>query len=105
MIAIPLQRDSKSYDVILVLEKENIDRMMAYDPMQFRIGELPEPYSKLRCGQIRMLYATGEEMRHLMENSHDFQSMIACLKHLERGWKFRPEMGDGEQPFSDIRNT
>lgn len=104
MLAIPLQCDPLSYDLFIVLEDENIERIKAYDPGEMITSNLADVWQKLKVRNIILLYATTEEAQRI-GGAASLEDVIAQLKNLSRGFKYRPDKGDSNAPYqSPVKN-
>lgn len=84
-------------DIVLVLEKENIDRVMEYDPVTVDWNDFPEKYAGCKPRTLSICYATIEEIEQITQFVADGERQKA-LSLLSRGWQNRPEFGDGLKP-------
>lgn len=97
MMTIPLQVNSVEYDLVIVLEDENIERLKGYDPGEVDISKLG-PFSNLRVRRIQITYANPEEVK-LIGLCNTRGQLAGILNNLSRGWKFRPELGDNDMAY------
>ncbi len=92
MIMIPLAWPDGSFDLIVVLEDENLERMREYDPAEIKWRDLGK-FSQYRPKTIQIGYGTSEDVKKISELSQ--QGKVAeAIKLVSRGWKYRPEAGD-----------
>lgn len=97
MMTIPLQVNSGEYDLVIILEDENIERLKGYDPGEVDISKLG-PFSNLRVRRIQIAYANPEEVK-LIGLCNTRGQLAETLNNLSRGWKFRPELGDSDMAY------
>ncbi len=102
MQVVPLQVTAESFDIFVILEDDNLERMKAYDPAEVVKAHLGKPWEKLKLRNIMIGYATAEDLA----NFHDFVlagDVEAGLKWLSRGWAYRPERGDSDRNYESLR--
>lgn len=97
MFLIPVRyQDNTAYDLWVVLQDENIHRVMEYDPAEVPVARLPGSWEGLTLHTVYVTYATDEEVIEV-------NRMIAgglikdALRLLSRGYKFRPDQGDHDR--------
>lgn len=93
MMTLPLQIDPTCYDLFVVMEDENLERIKKYDPAEILGKNLGMPWQLLRIRNIVILYATAEESKRLSSVASK-EDVVHNLKNLSRGWAFRPDKGD-----------
>ena len=91
MLMIPLNCSNGDFDLIVVLEDENIARMKQHDPAEILWKQFP--FSTLRPKTIQIAYATPDEARKISELAQS-GNIAEVVKLVASGWKFRPEAGD-----------
>ena len=102
MIAIPFLVDESSYNVFLVLEEANIERMRVYDPAQFDFAKLPQEWQAKRVNLVLIGYATSEELATL-HGVIAREGLGAALQMLSRGFRYRPEAGDNDENYGEVK--
>jgi hypothetical protein len=85
MIVIPLQLGPSTFDLAVILEQENIDRIMAYDPGEVMLEKLGTPWRHMRCRTIMVMFATQEELHELQATPSDMVSHAAGSIGLKPG--------------------
>lgn len=104
MITIPLQVNPAQYDLFIILEDENIERIKKYDPAEVVGKNLPPQWSSTKIRNIMILYANAEEVKRLALIT-DTNDAVNQLKELSRGWKYKPEEGDNDEPYQSPRKN
>src|SRR2546423_2251058 len=99
MLTIPIQVSTTMFDLICVLEDENLQRMQEYDPAEVILGKLPSRYGQLRLRRIGLYYANPEQVKRLVSMPSAKDGLAMITGELSRGFKFRPELGDHDQPY------
>ena len=102
MIAIPFLVDESSYNVFLVLEEANVERIRAYDPAQFDFSKLPQEWQAKRVNLVLIGYATNEELATL-HGVISREGLGAALQLLSRGFQYRPEAGDNDENYGEVK--
>ena len=98
MISIPLQLSATEYDLFIVLEDDNIDRIVKdRDPAEIRSSAMGS-FARLKIRNINILYASVDDVRLLMACTTR-GDLAKCLLNIGRGWKFRPELGDNDMAY------
>lgn len=96
ILTIPLLMDGEdSYTLCIILQQGNIDRIKAYDPAEIDVEDFPREIRRLDIKNIQIMYATKEEMDEFI--AHPDQT-YPLLKKLARGWQYRPDLGDHDNP-------
>lgn len=95
MIAIPMQVTATQYDIIVVLEDINIDRMKKYDPAVIDMDKFKSVVGDLKIREVVLLYANEEETRRLSSSTGGDDSK-EILRSLIRGYEDHPELGDNK---------
>jgi len=98
MMVIPLQIDVLRYDLFVVLEDENLERIKKKDPAEIVGRNLGQPWTFLRMRNVVIVYATAEESKSL-SGCPNKAEMLRQLKQLSSGWEFRPDRGDGDSQY------
>jgi hypothetical protein len=102
MLIVPLRVSETEFGVFLILEKDNVERIKQYDPIELAIEKIGPPYSALKMTFINILYATKEDLVvfHDLVKHGDLR---AAIKHLSRGFKFKPSEGDHDLKYQSIK--
>lgn len=93
MLTIPIPLNHSEMNLIIVFEDENLDRLKLYDPAEVPLSKMG-PYGALKIRSIGIMYATQEESAKVVELIRQ-DKLQEALQLLSRGFKYRPEMGDG----------
>ena len=94
MYVIPNRVSATEYIVVVVLDRHSIDRILVRDPAEIGLHELPPMFREMKCRDIVITFGTDEDFKHVKELVAAGQVKDA-FKLVTRGWKFRPELGDG----------
>ena len=98
MIAIPLQLSTTEFDLFIVLEDDNLDRIVKdRDPAEICSSAMGR-FAGLKIRNINILYASPDEAK-LLPTCRTFGEVAKIMKDLGRGWSFRPEMGDNDGAY------
>lgn len=98
MISIPMQVNDLLYDLFVILEDENIERIKNYDPAEIVTQNMPKPWRSMSIRNVILMRATSEEMIHIT-SLHNFDDVKAAIKNLSRGWKYKPKSGDNDGSY------
>lgn len=92
MLLIPLHWPNGKFDLVVVLEEENLDRMKEADPAEIRWEQLGA-FAAYKPSVVRICYgdaATCQGICKLMERG----KVMEAVELVSHNWKFRPEAGD-----------
>lgn len=100
MLLIPMQSSDHKNDImIVVLDDIGLQRIQQADPAEI-------PLSKTGKTLVNPLILICHESDHSSLNKYiqrnDIQGLI---KHLQRGWKFQPELGDNDRGPESIKDS
>src|SRR5678816_3209342 len=101
MFVIPFQLEAGRDSLWIVLEDENLDRIKEYDPAEVLTSKMPKQWRSSPVNSIVIAYATPEDRDEVFRLTREGDSATA-LRILSRGFRFRPETGDGG-PYESIR--
>lgn len=93
MLTIPIESaDHKSDMLIVVLDSDNLIRMGKADPAEVKCRELGK-----RLVNPSVLICHEPATKALMDvvATRDLKKIV---KYLQRGWEFRPDLGDNDKP-------
>ena len=94
MMILPLRlKDSDTYTLFVVLVDENVERLKAYDPAEVTLEKMGPEWSALRLKDVVLLYATPEEAKKIAAVQKP-DEVVSMIRHLSRGWQFKPSVGD-----------
>jgi hypothetical protein len=93
MMALPVIVNERCYDLFIILQDDNIERMKAYDPAELITANFAERFTDRNIRTIVMMYGTKADISRFttMCQAGDVRG---ALRYLARGFKFRPEAGD-----------
>jgi hypothetical protein len=89
---------------MIILQDGNIERMRAYDPVEVPLSMLPSNYAGLRLKDVTVTYATDEDIKE-MERLAQQGEIRDALRYLTRGFRFRPDRGDHDDPPSHLKHA
>lgn len=92
MLIIPAHHPNGDFDLLIVLEQENIDRIKEYDPAELKWNELGY-FSDVKPRSIQITFGSPEDIKKIHELAK-VGKPVEAIKLVTRGWKFRPESGD-----------
>jgi hypothetical protein len=101
MFVIPFQYGEKKFSIVIVLQTDSIERIQKYDPAAVNIGKLGSPWSSMELVDVHIAFANEEDMNHICELA-TAGKMQEGLQYLGRGFKFCPEAGDHDMPYTSI---
>lgn len=102
LMLIPFKISEKSYRLIIVLLDHNLERIKRYDPCVFNMRQLAE-FAGLECAGIMVAYCTPEEKEQILLNIATGGKLSETLELLTRGFEYRPDLGDSDNPPTVIR--
>jgi hypothetical protein len=95
MLILPVQTpDHKDDALIVVLGPDNLERMKEGDPAEVQLSQIRGAGKDLVDPAILLCY---EEPSPALNQLIQRGNLSAILKHLQRGWKFRPQAGDHDR--------
>ncbi len=104
MVTIPIQVNGTHFDLWIILEDENVERIKKYDAAEVRLNSFPAvPWANLTVAKVVVAYATSTEIKALIAVT-ERKELLAALETLSRGWTYRPEKGDSDMPYQSPRN-
>jgi hypothetical protein len=103
MIILPFAVGPGMCSIFVLLGDENIERIKEYDPAEVTLNKLPEPWVHMKVKDVVIGYATDAESLELV-SCRDSESRQEALKRLMRGWKFRPDKGDNDDPYKRVES-
>lgn len=83
-----MQISKTHYNLYIILEQDNVDRIKAYDPAVIETAKFPPDWKELLINEVVVMFATAEEVKTGSINPPEL------LKQLCRGFKYRPRQGD-----------
>ncbi len=99
MFLIPIAKSTQQNVLLVVLEEENLTRLRAYDPGEVNLTKLPAPWCDKRFDQIQICYIAEADRAQLFALLQS-GNVGEAVRMLVRGWTYRPEEGDHDQPYS-----
>jgi hypothetical protein len=98
MMIMPVRASATEYDLNIILEDENIARMKEYDPAEIITGLMTDQFKQLKIRNVTILYANATDLAHVMILC-DAGKPREALQYLARGFEFRPDRGDSNEPY------
>lgn len=102
MIVLPFQIDNERYSVLLALDDEGLQRVKQYDPAELVLDKLGEPWTHLKLKDVLVTYCNAQDLKRVQELS-DEGNPQAAYRYLTRGWVFRPDLGDHDNPPTSLK--
>lgn len=99
MIVIPLKCGEAEMDIFVVLEDDNIQRIQQYDPAEIVHHQMGQPWADLAIRNVVVSYASPTDMLTIKVMLEHDRDVAAALRYLSRGFAFRPDKGDTDQPY------
>lgn len=93
MRCIPVIVSEDYYDLFIILEEDNLQRIKNYDPAELITTNLSVPFLTRKVNNIVIMYATNEDLKVLNARC-DQGDVRGALRHLSRGYAWRPDRGD-----------
>jgi hypothetical protein len=103
MMIIPTPVGPYSYDLFVVLGKDNLDRIQRYDPCQIVTGSLPDQFVEAKVRNIFITFATADELK-LLAKMLALGHVTPALRFLTRGYMYRggeEDQSGGYPPIED----
>lgn len=98
MLILPIETEDHSHDaLIIVLEKDNLDRMKQADPAEVDLRKS----GKTLVNPVVMVCYEEEQAKLTMVHQGNLEAII---KHLQRGWRFSPDKGDHDRGLESIKD-
>lgn len=97
MLVIPFEVTPGKYSVAIILGDDHIARIRGYDPATVALADLPADWHDKELQDLVVAYATDAEQRTAVELCRQGKSADA-IRLVTRGFRFRPDVGDGEDP-------
>ena len=101
MMLIPYAVNESQFDVFIVLEPDNVDRIVNQDPGELDLRKLGTNWAGITLRKIFIGYADAAT-RSQIERRFQEGDLQGALAWLSRGWQFRPEAGDNDLEYGSI---
>lgn len=99
LIVVPFAVSETEYNLLVVMQADNIQRLRDYDPAEVPLQHLPDDVcGNRKLKNVILAYATTEEVNAMLADAVVGGALEPHFKKLSRGWKYRPELGDSEKP-------
>jgi len=98
MHCIPAIVSEHDYDLFVILQDDNIARIKTYDPAEILTASFPQSHQARKIRNVVIMYATEKEVAKVIAMC-EAGDLNNALKYLSRGWVFRPECGDNNDPY------
>lgn len=98
MLVLPFQISETEYNVVVILEDENIERIKEHDPAEIHTKLFADKFASRELKGVMVAYASPSEKENLIAlvEQGDLPKVFSILS---RGFKFRPEKGDHDEPY------
>ena len=104
MLVIPFQISASEYNVFILLGPENLERIQAHDPAQMDITRMEPNWRRLRLHTVLIGYGTKKEEAEVIRYVQAGGKVMDALQHLSRGFQFRPDKGDSDEPYTSVKS-
>lgn len=94
MRCIPAIISEDYYDLFIILREDNLTQIKRYDPAEVTTLSLPIECLSRKVNNIVIMYATDTDLK-LVEALCERGNVQGALRHLSRGFTWRPNKGDG----------
>src|SRR5262245_55187192 len=104
MMTLPIKVSDTEMDLWILLEDENIERLKKYDPAEVVKKHLvgrDKMLQGLDYRNVMVAYMSPADLATMMpmlENG----DLIPALKHLSRGFAYKPESGDHDDDYKSV---
>lgn len=101
MLTIPIPISDTEYILFVALSDGNISRIKQYDPAEIIFSKFrdSEIVSTRSLNRVIIGYATVKEMAEIVGGK---VTVGEWLKKINRGWNFRPELGDSDKDYEKV---
>lgn len=103
MFAIPTRAGDNEYRLLLIMEDSSVERVKSYDPAEFMFEKMGEPFKDMRCVGVAIAYVSPEEAAKIPDLTDE--TFPGFIKSLWRGFTFRPDLGDNDEPYNAINRN
>lgn len=86
------------FNVFVILEDTNMERLKKFDPAQLGIEKMGPPWTSLKLNTVLIGYCPAEEMPHVDALFQQRKAQEA-LQFLSRGFEFRQDLGDNDGQY------
>lgn len=94
MIILPIETEGHRHDaLIVILAPDNLARMKQGDPAEVKLSNVRKAGKQLKDPAIYICYEEPSPKFNRLIQSGDLRTF---LEYLQRGWKFRPKLGDND---------
>lgn len=101
MQAIPIRVNASKYDLFIILEQTDIERIQKYDPAKLALRKLSRPWRDLQPREVVITYMTKEDQLFIAEMSR-LGDIRRLTQYLTRGFEFRPDLGDKDEDQYEV---
>lgn len=100
MRSMPLIVNERCYDLFIILEQDNLERIKSYDPAEVLTANFPAEITDRKVRTVVILYATDDDMRVVMHFC-ERGDPTGALRYLSQGFRWRPELGGRDESGGD----
>jgi hypothetical protein len=76
--------------------------MRQYDPAEVNIPKLGGYWWRLKLRDVVLAYATAADWEHAKQ-LFDAGEGQAAMRYLSRGFRYRPDQGDHDDPYKSLK--
>lgn len=104
LLVIPFMISDDGYSVMVVLQDENVERIKEHDPVVLDSAEILA--ASRVTGRLKEVIITYGDLKDLEVVSEYIlrNDLPSALRHVTRGYRFRPDRGDGKPVVKADRN-
>lgn len=99
MQIIPFKTEPGRYNLFVILEDANVERIKQYDPAQFDARKLPEEWHACTLDVIIIGYANAHDIAKVRELIGR-GAAASAMEYLSRGFAYKPLQGDNDFPYT-----
>lgn len=101
MTILPFKCSPREFNLILIMEKANIDRILSRDPAIVDLAKLPKIWNQCRLRHILICFANPAEIHAFAAVAKD--DLPKAINILKKGLTFKLE--DNDLPYQSEKDT
>jgi len=91
MIVLPIQVNDREYDVLMVLEDENLERIKAGDPAELNLAKFPDKWSTMRLRKLQVGWLPSAVLKATIIKVQETGDVAHLIDKFFKGWKVEPQ--------------